>query len=112
MATSETTEFLTENLIAGEIKTQQVKMAADTYYRGMPLEYDSGNDRYQYLASGDLAGFWLEETRTLEANEWGSIIVNGSEVLGRGIVTDGNVAYTITEDLRAAWAALGFLVKR
>jgi hypothetical protein len=105
------TEFVTENLIAGPIQTQQVKLVADTYYRGMPLEYDADNDRYQYLARGALAGFWLEEERTLTANEWGSIIVGG-EILGRGIVTDADAEYTITEDLIAAWAVRGFYVKR
>lgn len=105
------TQFETENLIAGEIRTQQVKLAADTYYRGMPLEYDADNDRYQYLNQGSIAGIWLEEERTLTANEWGSIIVGG-EILGRGIVTDADAEYTITEDLIAAWAVRGFYVKR
>ena len=104
--------YITENLVAGEIRTQQVKMAADTYYKGMPLEYDSGNDRYQYLASGTMAGFFLEdESRAVAANGWASIIVGG-EVSENGIVTDANAAYTMTEDLRAAWAAEGFYVKR
>lgn len=108
---SETT-YNTENLVAGEVVTQQVKFAADTYYKGMPLEFDSGNNRYQYLASGTLAGFFLEdESRAIEANGWGSII-SGGEVYEGGIVTDANVAYTITEILIAAWAVLGFYVKR
>lgn len=106
------TQFETENLIAGPIQTQQVKLVADTYYRGMPLEYDADNDRYKYLtANTSMAAIWLDEERTLESNEYGSVIMGG-EVLGRGIVDDAGDAYTITEDLIAAWAVRGFYVKR
>ena len=104
--------YITENLIGGEITTQQVKFAADTYYKGMPVEYDSGNDRYKYLASGSLAGFFLEdESRAISADGWGSII-NGGEIMEGGVVDDSNAAYTLTEDLIAAWSALGFKIKR
>ena len=36
--------FNTENLIAGDIKTDQVYLKADTYYRGMILTYDAVTD--------------------------------------------------------------------
>ena len=104
--------YETENLVGGAITTQQVKFVADTYYKGMPLEYDSANDRYRYLASGSLAGFFLEDvSRTLINNDWGSII-SGGEIQEAGIVTDLNAAYTVSEDLIAAWAALGYKIKR
>jgi len=32
--------YMTESLIGGEIKTQQSILAADTYYKGMPLQYN------------------------------------------------------------------------
>ena len=106
------TSYETEKLIGGEIKTQQVKFAADTYYKGMPLEYDAGNDRYQYLASGALAGFFLEdESRAILANGWG-FLISGGEIQEGGIVTDANAAYTVTEDLIATWRAEGFFIKR
>jgi len=103
--------YKTESLIAGDIKTQQVAFAADTYYRGMPLEYDSGNDRYQYLASGTIAGFFLGEQTTLTNGDRDSIIVGGDIYQG-GVVNDSGAAYTVTEDLIALWAQSGFYVKR
>ena len=59
------TTYNTEDLIGGMYITQTGKFAADTYYRGMLLEYDSGNDRYQYLNTGDLAGIYLGEDSTV-----------------------------------------------
>ena len=108
------TTYNTEKLIAGDIHTQQVKFAADTYYRGMPLEYDAANDRYKYLSTGDIAGFFLDDDddgMALSANEWGSIIAGGA-VNEEGIVDDSGDALTISEDQIAAWAARGFYVKR
>lgn len=106
------TEYNSEILVGGEIKTQQVKLAADTYYRGMPLEYDAANDRYQYLASGDLAGFWLEdESRAVTVDTW-STMISWGEIQENGIVDDSGDAYTVTEDLIATWRALGFFIKR
>lgn len=105
------TVYNTENLIAGDIKTQQVAFAADTYYRGMPLEYDSGNDRYRYLASGTIAGFFLGEQTTLVNGDHDAIIVFG-DIYEGGVVNDSGAAYTVTEDLIALWAQSGFYVKR
>jgi hypothetical protein len=108
------TEYLTENLIAGPCNTQQVKFAADTYYRGMPLEYDADNDRYQYYGTSTsiIAGIFLEdESRAISANGYGSII-KGGEVYEGGIVDDSGDAYTITEDIIDAWAKLGIYIKR
>lgn len=110
------TTYNTEELIAGKIETQQVKLAADTYYRGMPLEYDAANDRYKYLASGSIAGIFLEDDDegtgvAKTANAWGSIIFGG-DVYEGGIVDDSGDAYTITEDIIAAWRAEGFFIKR
>lgn len=103
--------YPTETLIAGEVITKQMKLAADTYYKGMPLEYDSLNDRYKYLAGGTLAGFFSEdESRTVSANGYGGVILWG-ELKETGIVDDSNVAYTVTHALIATWAALGFFVK-
>ncbi len=34
------TTYNTESLIGGEIRTDQAELAADTYYKGMPLQYD------------------------------------------------------------------------
>ena len=109
---SESVEYNSETLIGGEIKTQQVKFAADTYYNGMPLEYDATNDRYLTLTTGDIAGIFLEKReRTLSNNEYGSIIIGG-EIMGSGLVTDTNTALTVTDDMIADWAARGFYIKK
>lgn len=108
------TDYITEDLIAGEVQTQQVKFDADTYYRGMPLEYDNSEDRYVYYgtSSSEIAGFFLEdESRAIDANGYGSIIIGGAVYEG-GIVDDNGDAYTITEDIIAAWAERGFYIKR
>jgi len=34
-----TTQYVTENFVAGSTLTRQAKLAADTYHRGMPLQY-------------------------------------------------------------------------
>jgi hypothetical protein len=106
------TTYNTEKLIAGEIKTQQVKLAADTYYRGMLLKYDADNDRYTYDATAaTLGAIFLEDERTVAANGWASVIVGG-EVYQGGLVNDSGVALTIDEDFIAAVAPRGFYVKR
>jgi hypothetical protein len=104
--------YNTENLIAGAIQTQQVKFAADTYYRGMPLEYDAGNDRWKYYtADAKFAAVFLGEEVTLTDNEYDAIIIGGavSEV---GLVDNSNAALTVTEDMIAAAAANGIYIKR
>lgn len=105
------TNYETEKLIAGPVQTQQVKFAADTYYRGMPLEYDADNDRYVTLTSGSIAGIFLGEETTLVNNDYDSIIIGG-EIYAGGLVTDLNTAFTVTEDIIAAWAPRGFYIKR
>jgi hypothetical protein len=107
-----TVTYPTENLIAGPIQTQQSKLAADTYYRGMILEYDADNDRYKaWTGAAGVIGIWLEEERDLEDNDYGSIIVGG-EVFERGLTDSSGNAYTITEDIIAAFQAVGFYIKR
>jgi hypothetical protein len=105
------TSYITNNLIAGDVKTQQVKFASGTYKRGMALEYDANNDRYTVLSSGDIAGIFLGEDRTLSDNDYDSIIIGG-EIYAAGILNSSGTALTITEDMIAAWAARGFYIKR
>ena len=111
-------DYITEKLIAGEIITDQVALAADTYYKGMILTYDSGNDRYQYdatPAATDTVAIYLGdgsgEGRVLAAPGYDSVIIAG-EVFEGGIVTDANAVFTVTEDIRAACNAVGIYIKR
>ena len=106
------TSYNTEDLIAGEIKTAQVPLKADTYYRGMPLKYTSGSDYYEYDATAStLAAVFLEdESRTLTDTGYGAVIVGG-ELLDTGLVDDSGDALTIDEDFKAAVAPRGFYIK-
>ncbi len=111
-------DYITEKLIAGEIITDQVALAADTYYKGMILTYDANNDRYKYNAAPaatDTVAIYLGdgsgEGRVLASTGYGSVIICG-EVFEGGIVTDANAAFTVTEDIRAACNAVGIYIKR
>ena len=107
------TEYKTDNLIGGKIQTDQVKVAADTYYRGMPLKYNSGTDRYQYDATaGDINAIWLEEERIVASNDLrGSVIVGGS-VNEAGLVDNANAALTVTDAMISLAAEDGIYIKR
>jgi hypothetical protein len=107
----EATTYTTENLIAGKIQTQQVPLAADTYYRGMALEFNSGTGYYEVLSSGSISGIYLGEEATLTAGDFNSVIVGG-EVYEGGIVNGSNVALTFTDTILAAWSVRGFYVKK
>lgn len=110
--------FNTENLIAGDIKTDQVYLKADTYYRGMILTYDAVTDAYQYDAApaqtdtiAIYLGGGIGTSRVLSAAGYDSVIIGG-EVMEGGIVTDANAAFTVTEDIRAICAQAGIYIKR
>ena len=110
------TSYATENLICGQIQTDQVYLKADTYYRGMPLKYTSASDYYEYSATGsELAAIYLGNpqapSRVLSAAGYDSVIIGG-EVMEGGIVTDANAAFTVTEDIRAICAQAGIYIKR
>ena len=107
------TAYNTEKLIAGNVQTQQVKLAADTYYKGMPLAYNSSTDSYGYSATAaTLAAIYMEdESRVLSVAGYGTVIMGG-EIYEGGLVDDSNVALTIDKDFIAAVAPRGFYIKR
>ena len=111
-------DYITEKLIAGEIITDQVALAADTYYKGMLLTYVAADDNYAYDATpadGDTIAIYLGDGsvvgRVLAAPGYDSVIIGG-EVFEGGIVTDANAAFTVTEDIRAICNAAGIYIKR
>ena len=108
-----TVTYKTDDLIGGEIRTDQGNLNADTYYRGMPLTYDAANDYYKYSAVGSEIGaiFMEDETRTLSTAGRGSIIVGG-EIQEGGIVDDSGTALSIDDDYIAAAQLNGFYIKR
>ena len=110
------TTYATENLICGQIQTDQVYLKADTYYRGMPLKYTAGSDYYEYSATGsELAAIYLGNpqatSRVLSAAGYDAVI-KGGQVFQDGFVNDSGVALTIDEDYIAAAAANGFYIKK
>jgi len=111
-----TTEYKEEKLICGNIITDQVPLKADTYYRGMPLTYDSDTNLYGYSATGSVIfavylGGAQETSRVLSTSGYGSVIKSG-ELYEEGFVNDSNVALTIDEDFKAAAGVRGFHIRR
>ena len=82
-----------------------------TYYQGNPLEYDANNDRYTILSTGDIAGIFLGEKRTVANDDYDSIIIGG-EVYEGGLLDSQCRQFVVTEDIIAAWAVRGFYIKR
>jgi len=111
--------YNTEDLIGGEIKTDQAPLAADTYFRGMPLKYTAGSDYYEY-DSGVLStvAIYLGDDKAastgtvVSSDEDKDTILMGGEIMEEGIVDDSGDAITITQDMIAACAANGLYIKR
>ena len=101
-----------KKLQAGWITTDQLPLAADTYYDGMLLEYDATNDRYFALATdANMAAIYNGGEKTLSSAGYGDCIMAG-EINETGLVDDSNAALTLTEDQRATYRGRGFYIKR
>lgn len=105
------TTYITDNLIAGKVYTDQMAFDAGTYYYGEALELDSGTGRLQALASGSIAGIFLGEETTLANGDYESIITGG-EIYEGGVVNASNVALTFTDTIRVSFNTRGFHTKR
>ena len=106
------TTYTVDDLIAGPVITDEGKMAADTYYRGMPLNYNTGTGRYTYTAAaGSINAIYAGDTKALSADARGVIIIGG-EVHKPGLKTDANAALTVTDDMIAQAALSGIYIKR
>lgn len=111
------TSYQTENLIGGEIKTDQIPLKAGTYYRGMPLKYTAGSDYYEYdstvaLSSAIYLGNSQGAAETIGTNGDHMSCIVGGEIQEGGIVNNSNVAITITEDMINALNVNGLYIKR
>jgi hypothetical protein len=109
--------YNTENLIAGQIQTDQVQVTADTYYRGMPLTYDASAHYYKYSAAGAslhaiYLGDGLSASRIVGQTAYDTVIMPGSEVMEGGFVNDSGAALTLDNDYIAAASLNGFSIKR
>ena len=111
--------YNTEKLIAGDIITDQVTMAADTYYRGMLLTYNAGSNAWVYDAApgaadtgvGIYLGDGISASRVLSAPGYDTILKAG-EVYAGGFVDDSGVAVTLDEDIISVLGTFGIHVKR
>ena len=109
-------------LVAGEIRTAQVPLVADTYYQGMPLKYEvdgtaayvgTGNGTMTAITAGPeaAAGDW---TFTFTAALLGYLSDPSGNIVGYFSIVDGGAAtisaggltFTIT-DGATAFAATG-----
>ena len=110
------TTYATENLICGQIQTDQVKLKAGTYYSGMPLKYTVASDYYEYSATGsELAAIYLgnpQATRRVLSAAGYDAVIKGGQVFQDGFVNNSGAALTIDEDYIAAAAANGFYIKK
>ena len=111
--------YNTEKLIAGKIITDDVKLDADTYYRGMLLTYVAGTNSWAYDAApgaadtgvGIYLGDGVSASRVLGAAGYDTIIKAG-EVYAGGFVNDSGVAVTLDEDIISILGTFGIHVKR
>lgn len=111
--------YNTEKLIGGPIITDQVALAADTYYKGMLLTYVAGSNNYTYDASPTVAdtgvaiylGDSVSDSRVLSAPGYGTVIKAGEVMIG-GFVNDSGAAVTLDEDIIAILSTFGIYVKR
>ncbi len=105
-----------KKLQAGWITTDQVPIAADTYFDGMELEYDAANDEYIALVTdANVAAIYNggnpSAGRVLGASGFGDCIMAG-EIDETGLVDAAGASKTLTEDQRATRRDKGFYIKR
>ena len=97
-------------LQAGIVTTDQVPLAADTYYPGMELEFDT--TAYKALVTdANVAAIYNGPERVLGAPGVGDCIMAG-EINETGLVSNVNVAIVLTEAQRATRRNRGFYIKR
>jgi len=106
------TTYIVDDLIAGPVITDEGKMAADTYYRGMTLTYNTSTKRYTYnVTAGSVNAVYNGPTLALDADDRGSVIIGG-EVHKAGLVNDSNAALTVDDETIARAALVGLYIKR
>lgn len=97
-------------LIAGKVTTDQLPLAADTYYRGMELEFN-GTAYIALTTDANVAAIYNQEERTLAGAGFGDCIVSG-EINPEGLVDASNAQKTLTEAQRATRRNRRFDIKR
>lgn len=111
MSTVTSQAYNTEALLLGKVITRDdAPLAADTYYRGMPLAYDSGTGNYDYDAANIEAVYLGPDARVMSSAGSATIVVFG-ELQAGGIVDDSGDALTITEAIKQTAYSNGIYLK-
>ena len=103
------TDYNEVNGFAGDVKSLRLTAAADTYYKGMPLAWDSGTSTWKYNATAPEVIAW--EDVTLSSSGELLCLVSGSEFLEADIVDDTNATLTITDAIRASFLQNGIILR-
>ncbi|MEN6623493.1 MAG: hypothetical protein ABFD50_18350 [Smithella sp.] len=117
MATNTSVTYLSETLVGGPIVTDQVALAADTYYKGMILTYDARANNWAYDAAPAAADTGVAvymgdgSARTLSSTGYDTVIKAGELMLG-GFVDDSGTAVTLDEDIISILGTFGIHVRR
>ena len=117
MTTSTSATYLSETLVGGPIVTDQVALAADTYYKGMILTYDASANNYAYDAAPAVTDTGVAvymgdgSSRVLSAPGYDTVIKAGELMLG-GFVDDAGAAVVLDEDIIAILSTFGINVRR
>ena len=119
MGAGPVTNYNTEKLIAGEIKTHQAPLAEGTYYPGALLGFDSTEERWEYNATPAVdtpaavfLGNRTDDKQIIAADGDVATIIVAGEVAEGGIVDSSGAALTITEAMRATLFSLGIYLKK
>ena len=117
MATNTSVTYAAETLVGGPIVTDQVALAADTYYKGMILTYNASANNYAYDAAPAVTdtgvAVYLGDggSRVLSSPGYDAVIKHGELMLG-GFVNDSGAAVTLDEDIIAILSTFGINVRR
>jgi hypothetical protein len=111
--------YNTEKLIGGPIITDQVALAADTYYKGMILTYVANDNNWVYDAAPGASdtgvavylGSSVVDSRVLAAPGYDTVIKAG-ELMEGGFVNDSGASITLDEDIISVLGTFGIHVKR
>jgi len=112
MGSRETVNYTNDpNVSVGPVQTRLVPLVADTYHKGMLLEFDSTATAYKALDSGTVAGVYIgSDARVLATAGFGDVLVAGGVLRSKLVDADG-AALTLTETQIATYAQSGIYVK-
>jgi len=101
--------YTAERPLAGNLVTKKLLCQIDTYYVGMPLDYDTSPDDYKYSATVIKAIAY--ENITLAAQGYVLCLVSGSEFPSADIVDDSDDALTVTADMEESARSNGIILR-